>query len=72
MKSTSARIVVGVIFIITVLGFLRYRPWDKRGAANARDVIHEGTNKRASRELTVGFLPVTCHLTCPEIGRAHV
>jgi NitT/TauT family transport system substrate-binding protein len=22
-------------------------------------------NKKASRELTVGFLPVTCHLTCP-------
>jgi len=65
MKSTSARIVVGVILIITVLGLLRYRPWDKRGAANARDVIHEGTNTSASRELTVGFLPVTCHLTCP-------
>jgi NitT/TauT family transport system substrate-binding protein len=65
MKSTSARIVIGVIFIITVLGLLRYRPWDKRRAANARDVIHEGTNTSASRELTVGFLPVTCHLTCP-------
>ena len=31
----------------------------------SRDVIHEGSNKKASRELTVGYLPVTCHLTCP-------
>lgn len=65
MKATSTHIFIGVILIIVVLGFLRYRPWDKRGTANARDVIHEGTNKNASRELTVGFLPVTCHLTCP-------
>src|SRR6478735_5082632 len=65
MKSTSVRIFIGVILIIIALGLLRYRPWDKRGAANARDVIHEGTNTSASRELTVGFLPVTCHLTCP-------
>jgi NitT/TauT family transport system substrate-binding protein len=28
-------------------------------------VIHEGSNKLATRELTVGYLPVTCHLTCP-------
>ena len=65
MKSTSARLIIGVVLVIAVLGLLRYRPWDKRGSANARDVIHEGTNTSASRELTVGFLPVTCHLTCP-------
>jgi len=65
MKSSASRIVMGVILTLTVLGLLRYRPWSRSGAGNVRDVIHEGTNKKASRELTVGFLPVTCHLTCP-------
>jgi NitT/TauT family transport system substrate-binding protein len=65
MKLTFARFIVGVALGITALGLLRYRPWSNRGAANVRDVIHEGSNRTASRELTVGFLPVTCHLTCP-------
>ena len=65
MKLTFGRFVIGVVAAIAALGLLRYRPWSHRGAANVRDVIHEGSNKTASRELTVGFLPVTCHLTCP-------
>src|SRR6478609_6972154 len=65
MKSTSSRIFIGVILIILVLGLLRYRPWDHNKDIAVRDPIHEGTNRKASRELTVGFLPVTCHLTCP-------
>lgn len=64
MKSTMSRIIVGVILILTALGLLRYHPWNRSGAT-ARDVIHEGSNKKADRELTVGYLPVTCHLTCP-------
>src|ERR1044071_7517868 len=65
MKPTLGRVVIGVVLAITALGLLRYRPWNNRGAANVRDVIHEGSNTKATRELTVGFLPVTCHLTCP-------
>ncbi|MGC3944670.1 MAG: ABC transporter substrate-binding protein [Chryseolinea sp.] len=65
MRPTLGRVVVGVVLAITALGLLRYRPWDNRGATNVRDVIHEGSNTNATRELTVGFLPVTCHLTCP-------
>lgn len=64
-SSVGNRLIIGVILTLTVLGLLRYRPWSKSGAASTRDVIHEGSNKKASRELTVGFLPVTCHLTCP-------
>lgn len=64
-NSVSLRLVIGVVLVLTVLGLLRYRPWDKRGAITARDPIHEGSNRKATRELTVGFLPVTCHLTCP-------
>ncbi len=60
----SARLIIGVVLALTVLGLLRYRPWNSQ-TSNARDVIHEGSNKKALRELTVGFLPVTCHLTCP-------
>jgi NitT/TauT family transport system substrate-binding protein len=65
MKLTFTHILIGVIITITLLGLLRYRPWDKSNIVNYRDVIHEGSNKKATRELTVGFLPVTCHLTCP-------
>jgi NitT/TauT family transport system substrate-binding protein len=65
MKFTFTNIIIGVILSITLLGLLRYRPWDRNKAANARDPIHVGSNKKAERELTVGFLPVTCHLTCP-------
>jgi NitT/TauT family transport system substrate-binding protein len=65
MKLNFIHIVIGVILTIGVLGLLRYHPWDKKNTLNSRDVIHEGSNKNAVRELTVGFLPVTCHLTCP-------
>lgn len=65
MNSTASRFVIVVVLIITVLGLLRFKPWSKTATLNSRDVIHEGSNKKATRELTVGFLPVTCHLTCP-------
>lgn len=65
MKLSVSGLAIGVMLTLTVLGLLRYRPWNGNGAMNARDVIHEGTNRQASRELTVGYLPVTCHLTCP-------
>jgi NitT/TauT family transport system substrate-binding protein len=65
MKFTFGKLILGVIVVLTTLGLLRYKPWEKNGAASARDVIHEGVNKKATRELTVGYLPVTCHLTCP-------
>ncbi|MBV8557773.1 MAG: ABC transporter substrate-binding protein [Planctomycetaceae bacterium] len=37
-----------------MLGILRLQPWKSRGGAGA-----------VRKELIVGFLPVTCHLTCP-------
>src|SRR3981189_3225957 len=65
MKLSTLNIIIYVVLGIAVLGLLRYRPWNNTGSTNARDVIHEGDNKKATRELTVGYLPVTCHLTCP-------
>src|SRR3984885_7125713 len=65
MKISATSIVGGVILSIVALGLLRYHPWKTNHSAISRDVIHEGGNKQAQRELTIGYLPVTCHLTCP-------
>ena len=65
MKLSLGRLLIGVALTLTGLGLLRYHPWDHKGAATSRDVIHEGSNRKALAELTVGYLPVTCHLTCP-------
>ena len=51
--------------ILFALGLLRYKPWSNRNSTNVRDVVHEGPNTKAERQLAVGYLPVTCHLTCP-------
>jgi NitT/TauT family transport system substrate-binding protein len=70
MRLTFIHIVIGVVVTVTLLGLLRYRPWDRNKSASSRDPIHMGSNKKAERELTVGFLPVTCHLTCPDTDYA--
>jgi NitT/TauT family transport system substrate-binding protein len=49
---------LGAVALVVMLGVLRARPW-QRGAEPSRSAD-------APREtLAVGFLPVTCHLTCP-------
>jgi NitT/TauT family transport system substrate-binding protein len=58
-RSSSAKWIVGVVLVIGVLAVVRFKPW--RMASGGAG--HESTNARA--ELKVGFLPVTCHLTCP-------
>ena len=65
MKLSFGRLILGVTLTLLLLGLLRYRPWNQHSAALLKEVIHEGSNKKADRELTVGYLPVTCHLTCP-------
>lgn len=54
-RSYAARWILGAVAFTAALGVLRYKPWVSMdtGPAGARE------------ELTVGFLPVTCHLTCP-------
>ena len=54
MKSSAVRIAVGTVVVLALLAVLRHKPW-------RRD--HRPTPSRGS--LTVGYLPVTCHLTCP-------
>lgn len=67
MKLTKTVFFAGIALFIVVLGVLRFKPWNsfKSSSTEKKDVIHEGPNTLAHHELTIGFLPVTCHLTCP-------
>jgi NitT/TauT family transport system substrate-binding protein len=59
-RNTSVKIALGAIAVIAVLGLLRFKPWQRSAS---QQTGNETTVARA--ELNVGFLPVTCHLTCP-------
>jgi NitT/TauT family transport system substrate-binding protein len=53
---------LAAVAVIALLGLLRLKPWQSgshtyRGAG--------GPQQSAREELSVGYLPVTCHLTCP-------
>lgn len=54
-RSYAARWISGAVAVTALLGILRYKPWR----------ADENTSGPAREELKVGFLPVTCHLTCP-------
>lgn len=60
LRSAVTRWMSGLILFIGVLGLLRYKPWSH----STREA--DGTHTADGRDvLKVGFLPVTCHLTCP-------
>jgi len=61
--SSSLKIALGIIGAIVLLALLRFQPWH-HVQSTADNTIHTGPNAAAKQELTVGFLPVTCHLTC--------
>ena len=61
--SSSVKIVLGVLAAIAALALLRFQPWHHAQTADLG--LHSGPNGAARQALTVGFLPVTCHLTCP-------
>lgn len=59
LKSPVARWVIGFTLFFGALAVLRLKPWQAGTASST-------TGSAAKREeLHVGFLPVTCHLTCP-------
>jgi NitT/TauT family transport system substrate-binding protein len=59
MSSPLVRWGAGAIAFVALLGVLRLRPWQGTKTPS-------GEAASATREtLAVGFLPVTCHLTCP-------
>lgn len=58
-RSAIARWVLGLLLLIAVLALLRFKPWRFGGREGEQLQAH------ARESLKVGFLPVTCHLTCP-------
>jgi len=62
LRSTITRVALGVIILIAVLGLLRFKPW-QRGGGSVEQAANIANGPR--QQLNVGFLPVTCHLTCP-------
>jgi NitT/TauT family transport system substrate-binding protein len=60
LRSSAARWIIGAAAFLAILAILRYKPWQHYGSGL------DGNGGTAARERpTVGYLPVTCHLTCP-------
>ena len=57
-RSPVARWVLGLMLVVAILALVRFKPW-----RFVRQSAQQQSQARA--ELKVGFLPVTCHLTCP-------
>jgi NitT/TauT family transport system substrate-binding protein len=58
LRSSLARWVAGTLLLIALLGVARFKPWRHLSGPGDGSVL-------ARAQLNVGFLPVTCHLTCP-------
>ena len=59
-RSSIGRWFLGVIVFVAVVSLLRFKPWRPKP-------VQQSASEWADRRevLKVGFLPVTCHLTCP-------
>ena len=62
--SSSLKIILGIVAAVLALALLRFQPW-KHSQMTADNTIHTGPATDARQSVTIGFLPVTCHLTCP-------
>lgn len=60
LRSPIAKILLGVVVVIALLALLRYKPWQSSKNTATTDEVAD-----ARARLNVGYLPVTCHLTCP-------
>src|SRR5712671_2984426 len=61
LRSSVARWILGLVILIAVLGAVRFKSWRLvpfRGSGGSEPAL-------ARDVLRVGYLPVTCHLTCP-------
>src|SRR5258705_8544485 len=61
LRSPLTRWIVGLVAFIAILGLVRFKPWQHRSGSGTLS----GGSNAALQELKVGYLPVTCHLTCP-------
>ncbi|MGI8566331.1 MAG: hypothetical protein ACR2LZ_07605 [Pyrinomonadaceae bacterium] len=55
LRSTTARVALGVVILIAALGLLRFKPWQR--GSSSRDTA--STPNQPRQQLAVGFLPVT-------------
>ncbi len=62
MKLNKISLIIGVVLVIGTLALVRFKPWKNNESI---DPNHSGPNEEAKQSLTIGYLPVTCHLTCP-------
>ena len=63
MSLRKAWPVIAVVAYLVLLVFFRYRALHK-ARPHTEEVFHESPTK-GRQSLTVAFIPVTCHLTCP-------
>jgi NitT/TauT family transport system substrate-binding protein len=61
LRSPVARWTLGVLVFALALAALKFKPWRPATWHS----LSGGHIAEARQELNVGFLPVTCHLTCP-------
>jgi len=64
VRSPAFMIVAGILVLLAGLVFFRTRALEKPRPHWEEDV-HKANVPSARQTLEVGFLPVTCHLTCP-------
>jgi NitT/TauT family transport system substrate-binding protein len=68
-RSNTALIIAAVVFCFALIVFFRVRalnPPPEPNPDHTTQEDHQGPNITGQRQtLTVAFLPVTCHLTCP-------
>ncbi|HYJ47476.1 MAG TPA: ABC transporter substrate-binding protein [Pyrinomonadaceae bacterium] len=57
-------IAAAVLLCFGAIVFLRYRSLNKP-RSHDQETYHQGPNGGQQQTLTVAFVPVTCHLTCP-------
>ncbi len=73
LRNPTLRAILGAAGVLLLLTLLRYKPWQRPEArpgpapsANRDGKATPGTTAESAGDtLKVGFLPVTCHLTCP-------
>lgn len=63
-RSKTFLIAAAVVITVALLGFLRYRAL-RQPRGHEQEDFHQAQNNGQTQALTVAFIPVTCHLTCP-------
>ena len=58
LRSPFVRWGLGAVLVVALMGVLRTQPWSRR-------TVDAGMPAERRDTLAVGYLPVTCHLTCP-------